>query len=295
MAGRTLMTRSFSSAFLALGIRTLSIASRTCWWYVTSLSVYALSNAAPFRVLRFATFLRASLFRLLLVALSSGVTPSFFTSAEACLLTAVWSVIMRCANSDTCLFLVRDLASLPALISIWFAATTIPAICGSDGPPLSWAEAVTRKREAARATAIFDGFMVSPMGRGNLVRSRAGSFPAFFELRQHARDDAVAACSGKCECVAVGEVDFLRERLAQQAPRAEEARAHRRLRDAERDGGFLDGQLLQRAQHEHGPECAGQLVDLGLEQPARLCALGGAFRLLRYSFVHVSLHDLAVL
>src|SRR5713226_8482511 len=31
MAGRTLVMRSFSSAFLAFGIRTLSIASRTCW------------------------------------------------------------------------------------------------------------------------------------------------------------------------------------------------------------------------------------------------------------------------
>jgi len=59
----------------------------------------------------------------LLVALSSGFTPSFFTSAEACRLTAVWSVIMSWANSDTCLFLVRDLASLPASMSIWSAAT----------------------------------------------------------------------------------------------------------------------------------------------------------------------------
>src|SRR5712692_9204997 len=113
-------------------------------------------------------FLRAALLRLLLVALSVGFTLSFFTSAEACLLTAVWSVIMRCANSDTSLFLVRDLASLPALMSIWFAATTIRAICGSVGPPLSCAEALTRKSEAARATATFERFMVSQMGRGSI-------------------------------------------------------------------------------------------------------------------------------
>src|SRR5258706_3523068 len=31
MAGRTLVMRSFNSVFLAFGIRTLSIASRTCW------------------------------------------------------------------------------------------------------------------------------------------------------------------------------------------------------------------------------------------------------------------------
>src|SRR5207244_2564864 len=31
IAGRTLVMRPFSSAFSALGIRTLSIASRTCW------------------------------------------------------------------------------------------------------------------------------------------------------------------------------------------------------------------------------------------------------------------------
>src|SRR2546423_12831744 len=123
--------------------------------------------------------------------------------------------------------------------------------------------------------------MLSPMGGGwNFVRSLAGTCPAFFELRHHARDDAVAARSGESECVAVGEVDFLRERLAQKAARAEETRAHGRLRDAERNGGFLDGELLQRAQHEYGPECVGQLVDFRLEQPARLCALGGAFGLL---------------
>src|SRR5882762_7074381 len=57
-------------------------------------------------------------------------------------------------------------------------------------------------------------------------------FSAFSELRQHTGDDAVAARSGERERVSVGEVDFLRERLAQQAARSEEARAHGRLRDA---------------------------------------------------------------
>src|SRR5207247_8864127 len=159
----------------------------------------------------------APFFSLCLVGLSSVFTPSFCASAPACLLTAVWSVIMSCANSDTCLFLVWDLASLPASMSIALAVTTIPAICGSDGPPLSWAEAVTRKSEAARATAIFDEFMVFSNGWGSDF--------VFVELRHHARDDAVAARSGESECVAVGEVDFLRERLAEQTPRAEEARA----------------------------------------------------------------------
>src|SRR5256885_15868133 len=104
--------------------------------------------------------------------------------------------------------------------------------------------------------------MVSPIGRGwNFVRSRAGTCPAFFELRHYARDDAVAARSGESECVAVGEIDFLRERLAQKAPCAEETRALGRLRDAERSGGLLDGELLQLAQHEHGPKRVCQIVD----------------------------------
>jgi len=118
---------------------------------------------------------------------------------------------------------------------------------------------------------------------------------AILGVRHHARDDAVAARPGESECVAVGDVDFLRERFAQQASRAEETRAHRRLRDAERNGGFLDGELLQRAQHEHGPERVGQFVDLRLEQPASLCAPRGVFGLLRQGLVHVPLHGFAVL
>ena len=37
-AGRTLTSNAFNSAFFALGIRVLSIASITAWWDVTSLS-----------------------------------------------------------------------------------------------------------------------------------------------------------------------------------------------------------------------------------------------------------------
>jgi len=61
-----------------------------------------LSNAALFRLLRFAMFC-AHVFQLLLVGFPP-CQPSFLASAPACLLTAAWSVIISCANSDTCLF-----------------------------------------------------------------------------------------------------------------------------------------------------------------------------------------------
>src|SRR5262249_3634999 len=39
IAGRTFTMSSFSSAFFAFGMSTLSIASGTCWWYATSWSM----------------------------------------------------------------------------------------------------------------------------------------------------------------------------------------------------------------------------------------------------------------
>src|SRR5207244_6889289 len=44
-AGRTFTSRALSSSLVALGISVLSSASITCWWYVTSRSMYALSNS----------------------------------------------------------------------------------------------------------------------------------------------------------------------------------------------------------------------------------------------------------
>src|SRR6266487_4448899 len=124
--------------------------------------------------------------------------------------------------------------------------------------------------------------------------SRAGSALAFRELRQHVRDDAVAARPGKGERVAVGEVDLLREGLAKQAPGAEKARAHRGLWDGERRRGLLDGELFQRAQHEHDAKRIGQFVDLRLEQPARLRTQRRVLGLFGCGFVHVRLCDFTV-
>src|SRR4051794_34809870 len=78
-------------------------------------------------------FSLAPFLRLACVSLAAGLTPSFFARATACLLTAVWSVIIWLAKPCTSLFFERDLASLPASISIWLAVTTMPAICGSLG------------------------------------------------------------------------------------------------------------------------------------------------------------------
>src|ERR1043165_2608443 len=79
-------------------------------------------------------FSAAPFFSAALVSLSAGVTPSFFASAPACLLTAAWSVTICFAKACTSLLLDLDCASLPASMSIWLAVTTMPAICGSEGP-----------------------------------------------------------------------------------------------------------------------------------------------------------------
>src|SRR5204862_5612501 len=90
---------------------------------------------------------------------------------------------------------------------------------------------------------------------------------------QHAGDDAVAAMAGKAESVLARDIHLLRECLPEEAAGAEEARAHRRRRDAEHGGGLLDGELLNAAQHEDGAIAVRQRVDLRFEQPPHLLAL----------------------
>src|SRR5438105_5023757 len=51
------------------------------------------------------------------------------------------------------------------------------------------------------------------------------------EALHHARDDAVAALAGEAERVLAREIDLRGEALAQEAARAKEPRAHRRLRN----------------------------------------------------------------
>src|SRR5471032_1475161 len=97
--------------------------------------------------------------RLLLVGLSSGLTLSFFTSAVACLLTPVWSVTIILPKALTSLLVPFDWASLPALMSTWFAVTTMCAICGSVGPA-PCAKAPPAARINALAKTMLDDFMV---------------------------------------------------------------------------------------------------------------------------------------
>src|SRR4051812_31450624 len=97
-------------------------------------------------------------FRLSLVGFVSGLTLSLPASAVACLLTAVWSVIICCAKALTSLFLVLPLASLPASMSTWLAVTTMCAICGSVGPAPCASARKGTAASAARPFRIFMGF-----------------------------------------------------------------------------------------------------------------------------------------
>src|SRR2546421_12359770 len=97
------------------------------------------------------------------------------------------------------------------------------------------------------------------------------------ESPQYVFDDAVTALAGEGERVLAGEVDLLRERLAQEAAGAEKARAHGGGGNGEDRRRLLDRELLHRAQHEYRVVRLRQGVDLRLEEPAYLAALGAAF------------------
>src|SRR5690606_6855145 len=83
----------------------------------------------------------------LLTSLSFGVTPSFFTSAEACAMTALWSLIIVSANLMISAFFDFSLAMSAYAMSIWLATTATDATSASESFGASCAnEAVTHSR-----------------------------------------------------------------------------------------------------------------------------------------------------
>src|SRR6185312_6826666 len=106
------------SAFCAAGMSVVLSASLTVLWKATSLSMYALSNAAPSSLASSASLSAAALFSAWLVGLSSGVTLSFLTSASAWSFTALWSSSICLANATMSAFLLFWIACSAAVISI---------------------------------------------------------------------------------------------------------------------------------------------------------------------------------
>src|SRR5262249_40514093 len=100
---------------------------------------------------------------------------------------------------------------------------------------------------------------------------------------EHGSDDTIATRALEPESGFHCDVDIARKRLAAKAAGTEEAGTHRRSGNVEALRGFLDGQLLQRAQDEYGSERGRQSIDMTFEQPARLLAHGRAIGLLSCS------------
>jgi hypothetical protein len=94
-----------------------------------------------------------------------------------------------------------------------------------------------------------------------------------FQAIEHGDDDAIATFTiRELERVRGGKIDVPGQGLAQQRPRAECARAHRRSRNVEAFRRFLHRHLLDVAEDEHRAELGRQLVDPALQQLTQLGA-----------------------
>src|SRR5213596_2628428 len=131
---------------------------------------------------------------------------------------------------------------------------------------------------------------VSTMGRESTLDSRHP------DPSQHLRDDSIAIRPAELVEVALGEIDLLRKRLAQQAAGAEMACANRRLGNAQTLRGLLDAHFFDGTQHEDYSESLGQRVELALEQRAHFRAdegLVGRPGIARFAHLNLPL-DIAV-
>src|SRR3546814_7805620 len=90
--------------------------------------------------------------------------------------------------------------------------------------------------------------------------------------------DLIAAWSGTAKGGFKVEVDFARQRFAQQTLGAEVARTYGRRRHAEAVGRFIDTHVLKCAQYEHAEEHVGKLHALAFDQAPHFVAQGRAFR-----------------